>query len=216
MGKLWICLPMISMLLLTGCGGGVSRAEQEALSLRGEYLELNACTAQTEITADYGQRVVRYTADAAVEGEHTVLNLTAPETVAGITVHLDGQDSTLEYDGMTVETGVLDGEKLTPLNAIPALLEAVRSGYITACSYTDEELLRVDCGDPELGPGKGRETSLWFDGEGNLLRGELSQDGRLVVSCDFSEFHRELERDQNAGQKNDAYLGGDRSGCSDP
>ena len=215
MGKLWICLPMTAILLLTGCGG-VGRAEQEALSLRGEYLELESCSAQVEITADYGQRVVRYRADAVVEGEHTVLNLIEPETVAGITAHLDGTDSSMEYDGVTVETGALDGEKLTPLNAVPTLLEAVRTGYITACSYTGEGLLRMDCGDPELGPGRGRELSLWFDGEHTPVRGEIFQDGVLAVTCDVTEFHRGQEREQNVGQTNDAYLGGDRSGCADP
>ena len=169
-----------------------------------------------EITADYGQRIVRYWADAAVEGEHTLLNLTAPETVAGITAHLDGTDSALEYDGVTVETGVLDAEDLTPLNAVPVLLEEIRSGCITACSYTEDDFLRVDCGDPQLGPGKGRETVLWFDSEHAPIRGELFRDGVLVVTCNFLEFHRELERNQNAGQKNHAYLGGDRSGCADP
>ena len=216
MRKLWVYVPMMTMLLLTGCGGGIGKAEQEALSLRGEYLEMTSCTAQTEITADYGQRVVRYEAELAVEGDHTVLHLTAPETVAGLTAHLDGVDSALEFDGVTVETGVLDGEKLTPLNAVPTLLEAIRSGYITACSYTEDGFLRVDCGDPELGPGQGRETSLWFDNGHELVRGELSQDGRMAAACDFLDFHREVERNQDAGQTNDENLGGDRSGCPDP
>ena len=209
MRKLLVCVPMMTLLLLTGCGGGVGEAEREALSLRAEYLEMTSCTAQVEITGDYGQRVVRYTADLETEEEHTALHLTAPETVAGLTAHLNGMDTALEIDGVTVETGTLDGERLTPLNAVPALLEAIRSGYITACSYSEDGCLRVDCGDPELGPGRGRETSIWFDSAHDLVRGELSQDGVLAVTCGFLDFHRELEIERNAGQTNDAYLGGD-------
>ena len=216
MRKQWVCVLTMTMLLLTGCGGGVSQAEREALALRGEYLAAPSCTGQVELTADYGQRVVRYGAMAEVEGDHTVLHLTAPETVAGLTAHLDGRDSALELDEVLVETGTLDGAALTPLNALPLLLETIRSGYITACSYTEDDLLRVDCGDPELGPGRGREVSLWFDGAHDPVRGEIFRDGVLVLTCDFLDFQRELERNQNAGQTNDAYLGGDRSGCSDP
>ena len=189
-----VCVPMISLLLLTGCGGSIGRAEQEAISLRGEYLALESCSAQVEITADYGQRIVCYRAEAEVEGDHTALHLTEPETVAGITAHLEGTDSALECGEVLVETGVLDEGDLTPLNAVPVLLEAIRSGYITACSYPEESLLRVDCGDPELGPGRGREISLWFDESHAPVRGELFRDGVLTVACEFTDFHRELER----------------------
>ena len=55
MGVLTISL----CLALTACGGGagISPAEQLALDIRGELLETAGCTAQLELTADYGQRV---------------------------------------------------------------------------------------------------------------------------------------------------------------
>ena len=60
----WCCVPMMILLLLPACGAGGgedNEAEQLALVLRGEYLEMTACTATAEITADYGQRVYQYT-----------------------------------------------------------------------------------------------------------------------------------------------------------
>ena len=190
MRKLWLCVPMIS-LLLTGCGGGgVSEAEQLALAVRGEYLAMEGCTAQAAVTADYGQRVYDYGMTLAAEGEETVLTLTAPETVAGMTARTRGEESGLEYDGVWVETGPLDGEGLTPVSALPALLEAVRSGYITACALEEEgAVLRVDFGDPEGTPGTGREMALWFDAASHaMLRGEVSLDGVRVISCAFTDF----------------------------
>ena len=83
MRKLLCCVPMI-MLLLAGCGpAGVSEAEELALAIRGEYLEMTSGTAQLTVTADYGRRVYRYEMTALWEGEETELTLTAPETVAG-------------------------------------------------------------------------------------------------------------------------------------
>lgn len=189
MRKLLLCVPM--MLLLAGCSPAkVSQAEELALGLRGEYLEMTACSAHLSVTADYGQRVYSYEMDATLEGEELTLTLTAPETVAGMTARYDGTEGTLEYEGVWTETGPLDEKGLNPVSAFPALLEAARSGYITACALEEEEnLLRVDCGDPTAGPGEGRLVTLWFEPESrNLVRGEISVDGFRVILCECTDF----------------------------
>ena len=190
MRRLLVCVPMMT-LLLAGCGpAGGSAAEELALTIRGEYLEMTACTAQAAITADYGQRVYQYELTAEVDGEETVLTLTAPETVAGLTARVSGEEGRLEYDGVSIETGALDGAGLTPVSAIPALLEAARSGYITACALEEgDTLLRLDCGDPEQPAGTGTQTALWFDAATHaLVRGEISAEGLRVILCEFSQF----------------------------
>ena len=190
MHRLWLCVPMIA-LLLAGCGRlEVSEAEQLALEIRGEYLELERCSASLEITADYGQRVYQFGMEAQVQGEDAALTLTAPETVAGLTARWAGEAGTLEYDGVAVETGSLDPEGLDPVSAFPVLLEAARSGYLTACALEEDgAVLRVDCGDPEGTPGSGRETTIWFDSDTHVpLEGEIRVDGFRVIACRFLEF----------------------------
>lgn len=194
MRKLLCCVLMMPF-LLTACGraAGGNEAEQLALAVRGEYLEMTACAATAEITADYGQRVYQYTMTVEAAEEETALTLTAPETVAGITARLKGKDSLLEYDGMVVETGPMDGEGLTPVSAVPVLLEEAKSGYIRACSLEEDgALLRVDCGDPEGEPGQGREITLWFETDTHALsRGEVKLDGFRAILCQFSQFTKE-------------------------
>ena len=101
-------LMMILGLSLSACGGaeGGNRAEQLALDIRGEYLEMGGCTASLELTADYGQRVYTYGIglNYASEGE-TTLTITAPENIAGVTARILEGETALEYDGMRVETG---------------------------------------------------------------------------------------------------------------
>ena len=189
MRKLVLCVLMTT--LLTGCGQpGVSEAEELALTIRGEYLAMDRCAVQVSVTADYGQRVYEYEMAVSVNGTETVLTLSAPETVAGLTARLAGEESQLEFDGLSVETGPLDGDGLTPVSAVPALLEAARSGYITACGLEGEgTVLRVDCGDPTGSPGSGVEYALWFDASTHTLtKGEISVDGFRVILCEFSQF----------------------------
>ena len=190
MRKCLVCV-LMTTLLLAGCGkAGANEAEELALTIRGEYLAMERCAAQAAVTADYGRRVYEYELAAAVSEEETVLTLSAPETVAGLTARLTGEENRLEFDGVSVETGPLDGEGLSPVSAIPALLEAARSGYITACALEEEgALLRVDCGSPEGTPGTGAEIALWFDVSSHaLMKGEISVDGFRVILCEFSGF----------------------------
>ena len=151
---------------------------------------MESCAIQASVTADYGQRVYEYEMAVSVNGTETVLTLSAPETVAGLTARLAGEESQLEFDGLSVETGPLDGDGLTPVSAVPALLEAARSGYITACGLEGEgTVLRVDCGDPTGSPGSGVEYALWFDASTHTLtKGEISVDGFRVILCEFSQF----------------------------
>lgn len=190
MRKRLICV-LMTTLLLAGCGRrGGNEGEELALTIRGEYLAMDGCSARAAVTADYGQRVYRYEMAVAVSGGETLLTLSAPETVAGLTARVSGEENLLEFDGLSVETGPLDGDGLTPVSAVPALLEAARSGYITACALEEDgTVLRVDCGDPAGSPGTGTETTLWFDAATHALtRGEISTDGFRVILCEFSEF----------------------------
>lgn len=191
MRKLLFCVPMM-ILLLSACTGGAegNEAEELALQIRGEYLDMSSCAGQAAITADYGQRVYQYELAVAVDGEETTLTLSAPDTVAGITARVTGQDGQLEYDGLSVETGPLDPEGLSPVSAVPALLEGARSGYIVSCALEEDgTLLRMDCGDPEGTPGTGSEVSLWFDTSTHALsRGEISVDGFRAILCEFTDF----------------------------
>lgn len=194
MRKLVLCVLMMT-LLLAACGGAGkdNGLEQEALTIRGEFLSMSGCSGSAAITADYGQRVYRWELSFSVTSEETVLTLTAPETAAGLTARLPaGRDGVLEYDGAILETGPLDEDGLTPVSAIPAILSDLQKGYLDSCVEEDWEgrsVLRLFIRDPELEPGRGRELSLWMDRETHApLRAELSRDGFCFIQCEFSDF----------------------------
>lgn len=188
------CVLMMTLLLLSGCAG---RGEDQdaldtALTIRSEYLALTTFSTQAELQADYGQRVYNYTLDVAANEEELVLTVTAPELISGVTARMKAKETFLEYDGVCIETGPLNPEGLTPLSAIPAMLDAVRSVYITTCGFEDSGLLRVSCADPDTPPGTGTEYVLWFDPvTHDLIQGEISVDGFRCIFCTFSPFTKE-------------------------
>ena len=193
-----LCAPMMTLcLLLAACGGGSGgRGDEElALDIRAEYLGMAACAATAEITADYGQRVYEYAVAAEFDGAQTRLTLTAPEDIAGVTARLKDGAATLEYDGASLETGELDGQGLSPVSALPALLNAVQTGFIAEVGREDLDetaTLRICCRDPEQAPGAGVETAVWFDLDTHgLVQGEISVDGARVILCRFTQFTME-------------------------
>lgn len=192
--KWWRCVPVITLVLLTGCGsnGRGNEAENLAVVIRGDYLAMERYAMNAEITADYGQRVYEFELAAAINGPEMTLTLTEPELAAGLTARGEEGKGYLEYDGVRVETGPLDPNGLSPMSALPALLGEARSGYMTQCvleTWGEETVLRVHCADPEQKPGTGRETVLWFDPDTHaLLQGEISVDGVRVIRCICSDF----------------------------
>ena len=143
---------MIPLLLLSGClgvGEGQKLLDQ-ALTIRGEYLAMEGFSAQAELTADYGQRVCSYTLEVDASSDEITLTITQPDILAGITARCRNGDSFLEYDGLVIETGALNKQGLSPMSAIPAMLEQLRGGYLMAWNMEDGAL-RITCGDPDLG-----------------------------------------------------------------
>lgn len=184
------------LLLLSACGGGAdgaSEADQLALDIRGEYLNMAGCTASVDMVADYGARVYAYSADVRYEKEgETVLTLTAPENVAGVSAHMEKGQTALEFDGVRVETGPLTDDGMSPVDAVPALIRTVQEGFMAECVLEEADgvrLLHIASRDPEKEPGSGVETQLWFDAATHALtRGEIAQDGYTVMQCVFSSF----------------------------
>ena len=198
MRKGMICVLMISFLLSACAAAEGENGDDLALKLRGEYLAAESCSGTACVTADYGQRVYQYELEFQSNEEETLLTLTAPETVAGLTARLSWEEgSVLEYDGAVIETGPLNQDGLTPVSSIPSMLRTVREGYLDACMLEESEegtTLRLTSRDPEQDPGNGAETVLWFDpGTFQLLRGEIWQDGFCVIQCEFSTFSNQMK-----------------------
>ena len=192
-----VCALMMTLChLLAGCGGqDIDEVDQLTLDIRGEYLALERVTAQVEVGTDYGRRVYAYRMelDWRREGD-TTITVTAPEEVSGITARISAGETFLEYDGVSLETGPLDETGLSPIGVGICLLEAAAEGFIAESGFDtldERTCLRLLCRDPESMPGEGTECTLWFDKDTHdLLRGEISVDGRRVVECAFTSFVR--------------------------
>lgn len=204
-------------LLLSGCGAERGDSPEElAAVIRGEYLSLWSWSATVELSVSYDVQVFDFTVDAAWQREGDLtLTVKSPELLSGITARLREGETVLEYDGAGLSLGMLDLSGLTPVTALPALMEQITKGYMAQCRWQGEgegKTLAILCRNPDRSPGEGTEYMLYFDPATHaLLRAEVSVDGALRLTAALRDFTMEMKDD---GTGTDAHLGGDRPGQS--
>ena len=180
-------------LLLSGCKGqGGNTPEEAALALRDTYANLAGWSSAVDVTAEVGDKVFDFTLDAAWQKDgETVLTITAPELLAGITARIADGETVLEYDGAGLSLGLLDGRGLTAVSVVPWVMEQIAGGYMAKCAWAGEnrELLQITFRDPEAEANRGTEFRVTFGREDLALRGaEVSVDGASVLTVVFRGF----------------------------
>ena len=204
MRKMASCVLMIT-LLLSGCraGSGGNTPEEEALALRETYQALAGWSASADLSVCYTETVYDFSLDAQWrrDGE-TVLTVTAPELVAGITARVAQGETVLEYDGAGLSLGLLDDSGLTPVSAVTACMEQIQRGWMAKCAWAGENdaHLQISFQDPEREDNAGTQFLLTFDRAGYaLLSAEVSAQGRTVLSAQFSDFTMEMMNPNDTG-----------------
>lgn len=201
MRKLLSCVLMIT-LLLSGCRAGSAgeTPEEAALALREEYQALAGWSAAVDVSVCYTETVYDFSMDVQWrrDGE-TVLTVTAPELVAGVTARIAQGETVLEYDGAGLSLGLLDGDGLTPVSAVTAFMEQIEKGWMAKCAWSGEngELLQISFRDPELEADTGTQFLLTFDRASRaLLSAEVSAAGETVLTAGISNFTTERSQDE--------------------
>ena len=207
---------LLLALLLTGCGDRQQQAQQQGVLLRGRYQSMAGWQGTFQVCAQLGEQAYEFAlrGSGRQDGE-TVLTVTQPDWMAGVTARMGQDEAVLEYDGAGMSLGALNAQGLSPIAALPAMLEQVSQGYIARCSWQregQETLLELFCRDPEREAGEGTEYVMWFQPDTYALRGgEIQVDGVTVLTITCDDFTMEMKNDESTDHED---LGGDPSGPS--
>ncbi len=173
-------------LLLTACAGA-DNTMQPALDLRTGLLESGGCAFSAEITADFGETVCIFSADCTYSADgSTRVELTAPETLAGIAATVSDDGASVEFDGMLLDFGQLAGGHAAPV-AAPSILALCWAGeYISSAGQEGDNLLVTYL----KGYDNEELTVLTrLSGETGLpVSGEVIYDGQTVLNVTILDF----------------------------
>lgn len=163
-------------LLLAGCGSGAAEKRYSAFS---ESLSAqDTLSFSADLRAEYPDRTLSFTLDYTKNADGQTIRVQKPERIAGIQAHLAPDSDTLEFDGLILETGPLDPYGLTPMNALPKLVETLCTGHLE--SHWDEN------GSPvfHLVLDDHLSASVWFEAQQMVpYYAELQSDETVHVFC---------------------------------
>lgn len=175
------CLLLIPALclLLTGCGSGSAQKDFEAFS--NELAARSELEFTAELTAIYTDKNVPFTLAYEKEEGGCVVTVLEPKMVQGIRARISDGGTAVEYEGIMLDTGRLDDYGLSPMTALPILVEAMCSAH--ADSFWEEGGLNA----VKLLPSDTLSAVVWFDG-GVPVRAELISEGRVTVNCEIKDW----------------------------
>ena len=185
------CVPMMALcLLLAGCGAGEENAAEAALR---PYRDMAGCEMTAEIRCGGEDGTVEdFTLRCRYDPEGTTtVEVLAPETAAGVTAELEGEELRLRYRDLCLGAGTLSGEKLSPMQCLPELMAALRECWLLAESREEvegEPCLRLELDRTGAEGGKIVSTLYLREGDGTPVYGEIAVEGEVLLKAAFTDF----------------------------
>lgn len=181
MKRALVSLLLAGVVLLTGCGSGAEERRFTDFSERLSVGEVLSFTA--ELRAEYADRTLMFTLAYERDPDGQTVRVLKPERIAGIRAHLVPGSETLEYEGLILETGPLDPYGLTPMNALPKLVELLSTGHLDSLWKESGSLVCRLILDDHL------SASVWFDPQSMTpTYSELQSDDTVHVFCTIHDW----------------------------
>ena len=172
---------LLICLLLCGCG---NRALENRFTAFSQALaEKETLQFTAEVRSEYDDKSFSFTLAYQKDAEGQTIRVLEPERIAGIQAHLAPESSTLEFQGLILDTGPLDPYGLSPMNALPTLVDALCGGHLESVWEEDGIPAYHLIWDDHL------SARVWFDPETMApLRAELQSDDTVRIFCEIQDW----------------------------
>lgn len=186
MRKLFISVLMMTLLLLPGCGEREARLERGFAAFREAVTATESLSASVRLTASAGEAVSEYRLELVYDGRTVTVTIAEPELLAGITAVARQGETEIAYESVRLGAGALDESGLTPVSALPAVLDAVQSGYLELLWWEEPYICA------RLHVSEASVLTLWLEKDTLVpATAEIASGGRTVVRCVFEEWAME-------------------------
>ena len=193
--KLFAAL-MILPLLLTACGGSGDEANVTAFCAA---LQNQTVACEAEVISRIGGETETFALSCAESEQGTEIAVTAPEALSGVTACVSA-DASLAFDGLVIP---VPAERLSPLNAVPVLLDALRHGHLDLVWREGETLTAQIIQNDDLA------VRVYFSPDGLPAAASFIDRGAETITCTITQWTQSDK--ENPDESDDSNLGGDQS-----
>ena len=175
-------LPLLLVcLFLCGCG---SRANEKCFTAFSEALAgKETLSFAGELRAEYADRSLDFTLNYQKDSNGETIGIVKPERISGIKAHLAPGSSTVEYEGLILDAGPLDPYGLTPMNALPKLVEVLTKGHLDSVWKEKDSLVGKFILDDHV------SVSVWLDPQKMIPHyAELQSDDTVHIFCQIHDW----------------------------
>ena len=191
-------LTALMILCLAACGSTGQQMEHA----RSRLTEARAMSLTAQIQAGTDS----YTLEYAWDGETWTALVIRPELIAGISASMGPGGTDIAYDGAILAVGDLTERGVSPMGALPMILEALDTGTVDSV-WTEGELLAGKfIYDDDI------SVTVWFDGTGTPVAGELTERG--IVKATVTMTNVQIKEATSIETTENEDLGGDQPGES--
>lgn len=176
---------LLVICVLSGCSQENDQLKQ-ATELRNSILTSGSCSFEAVITADYGDVIYTFQMGCNADRDGNLsFSVTDPETIAGITGQISKDNAALTFDDKILGFPMLTDGQLAPVSAPWIFYNALRSGYMTGCSSTNEGLcLYIDDSFEELP----LHLEIYTDSKLQPIHADFFWNQQRILSADIRNF----------------------------
>lgn len=177
-----VILCSLLALFLSGCNqkeGGVG----QALKLRNRIISAQSCTFSCCITADYSDNVYFFSMNCEFnENGDMVFSVTGPESIAGICGEMNSVQGHLTFDEHALAFPQIADGYISPVTAPWLFMNALRGGYITACTDNEKDLYIVI---DDVYEAETLNLQIWTDADFSKAECEFFWKGKRILSVEL-------------------------------
>ena len=187
---------LILPLLLAACGASGDEAKVTAFC---DTLQNQTVSCEAEILSRIGGESETFVLAYEESGQGSEIAVRAPEMLSGVTARV-GADASLSFDGLVVP---VPAEGLSPLTAVPILLDALRHGHLDLVWREGDALTAQIIQNDDLA------VRVYFSPEGLPAAASFLDRGTETITCTITQWTQSEK--ENSDEPDDSNLGGDQS-----